>query len=341
MTTSNRTLFHAEVLRQKTLALHPDYRETHIRLDDDDRAVLRRVNGQATVATLGHLTGLSDEAMTRIVLRLVARKKLVFADELPFIDETALAAAVLERVAGAEPAKLLRLDETDQALLALVDGQTRARDVARTVGGDRALVFLNLIRLVNAGLLRIDRSARPPALPVERQAAERTVSSPAREPAVGTEERPAAPVAAEAPSGQPAPARRSIPRRWLAVASLVVSAGVLTYVAVAVLGSVKSRLVGEALTVEGLADVIELAEIKLQTGKHWSAVARDSFGRRTRPERVRAAQELVRRVQAAGFRDVEVSDESGVVLFECAGAVLVVHDLARAAPESGGSPARE
>ncbi len=335
MATPHRSIFHAEVLRQKTLALHPDYRQSQIRLDDDDRAVLRRVNGQATVATIGQLTGLGDDAMTRIVLRLVARRKLVFADDLPFLDETALAAAVLERVEGAEPAKLLRLDEIDQALLAAVDGQTRVRDVARTLGGERGLVFVNVVRLLLAGLLRVNRAARPAPVRAEPPPPE-PIASPPPSAAASSE-----PVAGAV--GEPAPAfasfaRRPLPRRWVALAFLVSGAALLAYVAIVVLGTVTSHLASDALTVEGLAEVIELSEIKLGAGKHWSAVARESFGQRPRRERVRAAQELVRRVQDGGFRQLEVRDESGAILFEWSQSVLTVHDLER--PEPGGSSGR-
>jgi hypothetical protein len=337
-----RPLWHPEVLRQKTLGLHPSYRDAQIRLDDDDRAVLKRVNGQATVSTIAGLTRLADDVMVRIVLRLVARQKLVFTDELPWLDETALLAAVLERVEGRPAPRELRLDETDHALLAVVDGESRVRELVKVVPIERALVLVNVLRLLHAGLVRVNRNARPPQLRPER-AVERTElppqSPPPRVPAVDTRQAPGEPPGDD-PASEPSTAevwgrrpsslvelaQRRVPRRWVALALLALGLWIAVQVAHELVDTVQTHLAGHALTVDGLADVIDLSEIRLKAGRRWTAVARSSFADRSRVERVTAAQELVRRVRAAGFRDLEVTDESGAVLFEYEASVLSIHD---------------
>jgi predicted transcriptional regulator len=335
---------HAEVLRQKTLGLHPAYRDSPIRLDEHDVSVLKRVNGQATVATIAGLLHLPDEVMTRIVLRLVARQKLVFNDELPWFDETALLAAVLERAAGRGAPRELRLDDVDNALLEAIDGQTRVRDVAKRMPIERPLVLVNVLRLLYAGLVRVDRAARPPAVAVAASAivpAAPAADEGSRRARVepGTADARGAPTEGR-DDGEPgtddvwgrAPAsvaelmRRPVPTRWVGIALLVVGLAVAFQVARGLLDTVQSHLAGHALTVDGLADVIELSEIKLRSGRHWTGVARNSFAELLRAERVRAAQELVRRVRAAGFQQIDVEDESGQPLVEYAGAVLTIHE---------------
>lgn len=345
---AQRPLMHPEVLRQKTIGLHPAYRDAAIRLDENDVAVLKRVNGQATVATIGGLLSLPDEVVTRIVLRLVARRKLVFNDELPWFDETALLAAVLERVEGRGTPRELRLDETDKAILEAIDGQTRVRDVAKRLPLDRAQVLVNVLRLLHAGLVRVNRAARPPAalplppLPtvaaasvedevpparraeprVERRTAEvRADAAPASDGGVAAED-----AWARAPGSVAELMRRPVPHRWVAIALLVVGLGVAFQIVRGLLETVQSHLAGHALTVDGLADVIELVEIKLKSGRRWTGVARASFAELPRSERVKAAQELVRRVRAAGFQQIDVEDESGEPLVDYSAAVLTIHE---------------
>lgn len=349
---AQRPLMHSEVLRQKTLGLHPAYRDTQIRLDEHDVAVLKRVNGQATVATLGRLLALPDEVMTRIVLRLVARQKLVFTDELPWFDETALLATVFERLDGRGAPREVRIDEVDTALLEAIDGQTRVRDIAKRMPLDRVLVMVNVLRLLHAGLVRVNRAARPPAaLPLpplparaaaervspvdadgpvpprpETRAARRTAEvRPADAPAAEGELR-TAEVWRRAPDSVAELMRRPVPTRWVAIALLVVGLAVAFQIARGLFETVHSQLAGHALTVDGLADVIELSEIKLKSGRHWTGVARASFAELKRAERVRAAQELVRRVRAAGFHRIDVEDETGKPLADYANDVLTIHE---------------
>ncbi len=331
---AQRALFHPEVLRQKTLALHPTYQDSRIRLDDDDRAVLRRVNGQATVGTVGGLTQLPEEVMMRIVLRLVARQKLVFADDLPYFDETALLAVVLTRVEGKPAAKTLRLDEIDETLLAAVDGSTRVRELAKLVPLDRERLLANVLRLLNAGLVRAmdaaqgARAARRAADPeLALQRSERV----APQPAPATESDQGETAAPPAPSWL-SRLRRPVAPRHAALALIVLGIAAALRVATGLVGAVETRVSGQALTVDGLADVIALTEIRLTGGHRWTAVARSSFRSLPRADRVKAAQELVSRVRAGGYREIVVDDETGAPLFHYESSVLTIAD--RAASDS-------
>ncbi len=153
-------LYDPEVLRNKVPTLHPRYQWMKLELEPDDRVVLTTISGRHTVAQVIELGGLAEDSVARVILKLVGRGVVLWDDDLPFYDESAL----LEVVPTFDPQNTNRsahLDDTDRMLLTLINGRTSVRQMEAALPLSRDRLLASVIRLRLADVIGVvDTSAK-------------------------------------------------------------------------------------------------------------------------------------------------------------------------------------
>lgn len=147
-------LYSPDVLRDKVPTLHPRYQWMKLELEPDDRIVLTSISGRYTVGQILELTGLPEDSVARVILKLVGRGVVLWDDTLPFYDE----ATLLEVIPTFDPQNTNRnahLDDTDRMLLTLINGRTTVRQMEAALPLSRDRLMASVIRLRLADVIGI------------------------------------------------------------------------------------------------------------------------------------------------------------------------------------------
>ncbi len=147
-------LYSPDVLRDKIPTLHPRYQWMKLELEPDDRIVLTSISGRYTVGQILELTGLQEDSVARVILKLVGRGVVLWDDTLPFYDE----ATLLEVIPTFDPQNINRnahLDDTDRMLLTLINGRTTVRQMEAALPLSRDRLLASVIRLRLADVIGI------------------------------------------------------------------------------------------------------------------------------------------------------------------------------------------
>lgn len=147
-------LYSPEVLRDKVPTLHPRYQWMKLELEPDDRIVLTSISGRYTVGQILDLTGLPEDSVARVILKLVGRGVVLWDDTLPFYDE----ATLLDVMPTFDPQNTNRnahLDDTDRMLLTLINGRTTVRQMEAALPLSRDRLLASVIRLRLADVIGI------------------------------------------------------------------------------------------------------------------------------------------------------------------------------------------
>ncbi len=203
-------LYDPAVLRNKVPTLHPRYQWMKLELEPDDRIVLTTISGRHTVEHVIELTGLPEDSVARVILKLVGRGVVLWDDDLPFYDE----AALLEVVPTFDPQNTNRnahLDDTDRMLLTLINGRTSVRQMEAALPLSRDRLFASVIRLRLADVIGVvDAGTKPVDARAEAAAAVTSYQVP--ESSAAPRQAPAAPppAASAPPPAPPQPATSSV-----------------------------------------------------------------------------------------------------------------------------------
>ncbi len=195
-------LYVPEVLRNKVPTLHPRYQWMKLELEPDDRIVLTSISGHYTVAQIIELTGLTEDSVARVILKLVGRGVVLWDDALPFYDEEAL----LEVLPTFDPQNINRnahLDDTDRMLLTFINGRTSVRQMEAALPLSRERLLASVIRLRLADVIGV---AEPPAPAAAASGRDGGGASSYQLPQTSPPPRPAAPTPSAGVSARPAAA---------------------------------------------------------------------------------------------------------------------------------------
>ncbi|MBK7977337.1 MAG: hypothetical protein IPK07_30100 [Deltaproteobacteria bacterium] len=168
--------------------------------------MLTSISGRYTVGQIRELTGLPEDSVARVILKLVGRGVVLWDDTLPFYDEPAL----LEVVPTFDPQNVNRnahLDDTDRMLLTLINGRTTVRQMEAALPLSRDRLLASVIRLRLADVIGIadiataaaDARAQPGSGAATYQMPEGTTAPPKPETAAP----PSTPVVPAAPAAPP------------------------------------------------------------------------------------------------------------------------------------------